>query len=243
MGRRFTHEQQGQRVFIKDILHYLLPPDARPAQIAPSLEIKKRGIGTTNGYQNGVNGVNGDKSPTPFPYHTECEPGNPTVVPRELLGRFHFTFLIRDPHSSIPSYYRCTVPPLVEMTGFHDFYPNEAGYNELRRFFDYLRVSGQVGPHIAAAAGPGPSNGHQKAVNGDKMGVEICVVDADDLLDDPEGIVQAYCKSVGLDYTPEMLVWDSPELQARAKHAFEKWRGFHEDAINSKDLKPRAHVR
>jgi hypothetical protein len=39
-----------------------------------------------------------------------------------------------------------------------------------------------------------------------------------------------------------MLNWDSEEEHQKAKDAFEKWNGFHEDAIYSKDLKPRATV-
>jgi len=68
---------------------------------------------------------------------------------------------------------------------------------------------------------------------------EICVIDADDLLDDPESIIQSFCKSVALDYDPGMLTWD----HAFAKETFEKWKGIHEDAIYLTDLKPRQHVR
>lgn len=232
-----AYSKQGKRVFIKDITYYLLPPDQRPAKIAPSLQPKRRGIGTeaaVNGV-NGVNGLDGASNKPPFPYPTASEPGNPTIVPKALLEKFHFSFLIRDPHSSIPSYYRCCIPPLDDMTGFYDFYPNEAGYDELRRFFDYTREVGLVGNKRA-----GQSNGE---VNGDADKPEICMIDADDLLDDPEGILRVYCKSVGLEFSPDMLNWDNDEDQERAKTAFEKWRGFHEDAIDSKDLKPRTHVR
>ena len=109
--------------------------------------------------------------------------------------------------------------------------PSEAGYDELRRFFDFLREQKQVGPAIAGK--------HDALEDGE---VSITVVDADDLLDNPEGIVQAYCKEVGIDYSPEMLNWDTEEDHQRAKEAFEKWKGFHEDAINSASLKPRSHV-
>ncbi|KAL6252636.1 hypothetical protein RBB50_000355 [Rhinocladiella similis] len=222
---------EGKRVFIKDITYYLVPPDQQPARIAPSLMPKRRGIGT-NGVTNGVNGhANGDKAP--FPYPTEGEAGNPTIVPRTLLEQFHLTFLIRDPHSSIPSYYRCCIPPLDKMTGFYEFYPNEAGYDELRRFFDYAKDSALVGNKVT-----GRANG---VVNGHADKPEICMIDADDLLDDPEGILRVYCKSVGLEFNQDMLNWDNEEDQHRAKAAFEKWKGFHEDAIDSKDLKPRAH--
>jgi Sulfotransferase domain len=240
------------------MMQYLVPPDGKPASIAPSLQRIKHGVGTngtisngTNG-ANGVNGVNGGHSAHEngaTPYDTEPEPDNPTVVPAEMLAKFHFTFLIRDPHSSIPSYYRCTIPPLDKLTGFYNFDPLEAGYDEVRRLFDYLRKTGQVGPRHADDTGNGThgndtngaTNGYYSA-NANKGGVEICVIDADDLLDDPEGILTKFCKSVNFKFEPEMLNWDNQQNQTLAKKTFEKWPGFHEDVINSKDLKPRSHV-
>lgn len=160
-------------------------------------------------------------------------------MPKALLARFHFTFLIRDPHSSIPSYYRCTVPPLDKLTGFHEFYPSEAGYDEVRRMFEFLGGTGIVGPHHANGWN---SNANRPQASSPIEGTEICVVDADDLLDDPQGIIETYCKSVGITYEPEMLSWDNAEDQKYAATAFEKWRGFHEDAIHSTELKPRTYV-
>ncbi|QSS60209.1 hypothetical protein I7I51_05006 [Histoplasma capsulatum] len=248
---------EGKRLFIKDIIHYLVPPSGQPPSIAPSLLKIKRGVGTQDG--NVVDPVsilaaepssNVNKK-TPYPYDTPAEVDNPTVVPAAMLGKFHFTFLIRDPHYSIPSYYRCTIPPLDAITGFYDFYESEAGYDEVRRVFDYLRKIRLVGPHDANgnATATGASNGVY--VNGDGVNgsavpantkrAEICVIDADDLLDDPAGIIKRYCKSVGIDYTPEMLTWNSEEDHEIAIEAFEKWRGFHEDAIHSIELKARNH--
>ena len=111
--------------------------------------------------------------------------------------------------------------------------PSEAGYDELRRVFDFLVKDKQVGPARA---------GEENQLKDDE--VRITVIDADDLLDDPAGIIEAYCKEVGIEYSPEMLIWDTEESHQRAKDAFEKWKGFHEDAINSTSLKPRsaAHV-
>jgi len=226
---------QGKRLFIKDIAHYLVPPNGKPSSIAPSLARIERGVGTKASSNSGP----------PYPYDTETEPGNPTVIPETILKKFHITFLIRHPRSSIPSYYRCTVPPLDKVTGFYNFMPSEAGYDELRRIFDYLRNVGQIGPEVAghpelSGQRNGHVNGHAET-NGEAAHVEICVVDADDLLDNPAGIIEAYCKSVGIDYDPEMLNWESEEDHNRAKAAFEKWKGFHEDAIHSSDLKPRLH--
>ncbi|KAK2630272.1 hypothetical protein QTJ16_001092 [Diplocarpon rosae] len=223
--------KEGKRLFIKDITHYLMPPEGKLATIAPSLggQRAKQGVGT-NGATNGATNGHANRHPTaPYPYDTAAEPGNPTVVPAEILKQFHFTFLIRHPRHSIPSYYRCTIPPLDSVTGFYDFMPSEAGYGELRRLFDFLVREEQVGPAKAGEAGDGAAGG-----------VSITVIDADDLLDEPEGIVAAYCKEVGITYTPEMLIWDTEEDHQRARDAFEKWRGFHDDAINSTSLKPRS---
>ncbi|GFF42193.1 conserved hypothetical protein [Aspergillus lentulus] len=261
---REAAENEGKRVFIKDIIHYLLPPDGKPASIAPSLQRIKRGVGTNGqitGEENGVanghvdQGSNGQdqtgqnghpKSRTgePYPYDTEPEPGNPTVMPKELLSRFHFAFLIRDPHFSVPSYYRCTIPPLDDVTGFYTYDPLEAGYDEVRRVFDYLRREGLIGPHIATREQdaneltdnqkpqpvvPGLGAGHES-------GAEICVVDADEMLEKPAAMIEAFCRSVGLDYDPSMLCWDTDADHKIARDAFEKWRGFHNDAIESKGL-------
>ena len=165
--------------------------------------------------------------------------------------RFHYTFLIRDPHYSIPSYYRCTIPPLDKITGFYQFYPSEAGYDEVRRVFDFLVASGAVGPVIAGNApdkdgtngvDSTPYRNGDKTVNGHQPIPDICVIDADDMLDNPAEMIEAYCETVGLKFSPDMLHWEDDENQKRAKDAFEKWRGFHDDAIESTELRPRTHV-
>ncbi|CAI7599593.1 unnamed protein product [Penicillium glandicola] len=282
MDRLEREATQGKRIFIKDIDHYLLPPNGQPASLAPSLLRLKRGVGTNgdshkangvngvngthtnghsatpNGHTNGVNGssngtngtangVNGHMnghtngatngtSKEPYPYSTPTEPGNPTVMPRELQEQFHWAFLIRDPHYSVPSYLRCTIPPLDEVTGFHNYDPLEAGYDELRRHFDYLRESGLVGPRVATRP--------ELSVEGDATTTaEVCVIDADDMLDEPAKTIEAFCNSVGLPYNPEMLTWDTEVDHAAARNAFEKWRGFHNDAIESKALVQRDHKR
>lgn len=250
---------QGKRIFIKDITHYLVPPNGKPASIAPSLHIPKRGVGTngisntngTNGVSATTNGTNGTattngttgsaNNESPYPYPTEAEPGNPTVIPTDVLKEFHFAFLIRHPKYSIPSYYRCTIPPLDKITGFHHFMPEEAGYDEQRRVFDYLRNIGQIGPKIAGQETNG-SNGTNGHSGSSEHGVEICVIDADDLLDNPSRVIETFCNSVGIEYSPDMLNWDNDEDHENAKAAFEKWKGFHEDAIDSTELKPRTHV-
>jgi hypothetical protein len=231
---------------------YWIPLDGKPASIAPSLANYKRGVGTNGATSNGVGHVktnvvlsedakevHDDK----HPYKTFVEPNNPTIIPEALLRQFHFTFLIRHPRSSIPSYYRCTVPPLDGVTGFYEFDPREAGYAELRLLFDHLRASGQVGPHVTGQGKEtNGTNGTNGVVNGNDAKVDITLIDADDLLDTPYAMVEEYCKSVGLPFSPDMLQWDNEIDQKNAKTAFEKWRGFHDDAIESSELRPRKHV-
>ncbi|KAG8354191.1 hypothetical protein FVEN_g7928 [Fusarium venenatum] len=158
-----------------------------------------------------------DSKPTKVaPSLGEEEPGNPTVLPLEVLKQFQFTFLIRHPRRAIPSYYRCTVPPLDEVTGFYEFMPNEAGYRELVRFFDFLIKENIV----------------------DKD--NLVVIDADDLLDNPEKTIRLYCEKTGIDFKPEMLEWNEEDC-SYATAAFEKWNGWHNDAIKSSALRPRTH--
>ncbi|KAM4055281.1 sulfotransferase family protein [Hirsutella rhossiliensis] len=145
------------------------------------------------------------------------EPGNPTVMPLEALKRFHFTFLIRHPRRSIPSYYRCTIPPLVEKTAYTPFMPCEAGYKELAHLFDFLVRQGIV----------------------DKN--RVTVVDADDLLDHPEDMIRQFCDRTGIDYDPGMLVWDEADGE-HAKKLFAKWNGWHDDVLDSTRLNGRSHA-
>ncbi|KAL1592392.1 helicase [Paraconiothyrium brasiliense] len=226
---------EGKRVFIKDMAYYWMPPDNNPPKIAPSLINYKRGVGTNTTELSPVT-TRTDKDGPPYPYPTEGEPGNPTVLPRDLLSQFHFTFLIRHPKHSIPSYQRCTTAPLDKVTGWNYVNTNEAGYSELRRLFDYLRKEGIVGPRMA-----GESTNGTEGEGGKDSGIEICVLDADDVLDNPSAMIEAYCKSTGIKYEPEMLKWEEDFHQKYAKEVFEKWRGWHDDAINSSELKARTH--
>ena len=182
------------------------------------------------------------------------EPGNPTILPRSVLENFHFTFLIRHPRSSVPSYYRCTTPPLDKITGFGNFMPSEVGYKELRALFDYLIAEKLIGPGIANRSSPGvigsgSVNGDHAADNrGNEIAtetvgkVDICVIDADDLLDQPQALVEAYCHSVGVPYDSQMLNWDNEEDQEYARQEFAKWKGFHDDALHSTGLISRRQV-
>ncbi|CAZ80845.1 unnamed protein product [Tuber melanosporum] len=205
--------EDGKRVFLKDMAYYIIPYDSSAGigGIAPSLRLGiHEGEGCdTNGRSNDASNESTDGIRDVSPEDND----NPSVIPLSTLKNYHFNFLIRHPRRAIPSFYRCTVPPLSEKTGFDYFLPSEAGYRELRVFFDYLRAKGLIGG---------------------KDGAEVCLIDADDLLDHPKEVVQKYCESVGLEFNESMLVWE-----AGGCSDFDKWKGFHEDAIESKGLRPR----
>ncbi|KAF3770048.1 hypothetical protein M406DRAFT_354233 [Cryphonectria parasitica EP155] len=271
MDRLEKDGSEGKRVFIKDIAHYLLPPHGKDAEVAPSLvgghaltdapEVNSNAdtnshngfvSSHTNGFVNGpTNGDASNDATTHTTGHvngpTNDEDENPTVMPTDMLRGFHWTFLIRHPRRSIPSYYRCTVPPLDAITGFHDFMPSEAGYEELRQLFDYLLSQNIIGPKKAGDKIPvdealNGSGSETSSLNEDApRRAAITVIDADDLLQNPEAILKVYCEEVGIDYTPKMLEWGDEANQKYAADAFEKWYGFHHDAIESKCLKPRPH--
>ena len=89
-----------------------------------------------------------------------------------------------------------------------DFVLKEIGYVEQRRLFD--RLSDQHG-----AAPP--------------------VIDSDDLLENPAGIVAAYCAAVGIPFMPEALSW-APG--ARDEVSWYDGGSWHENLRNSDGLKP-----
>ncbi|PFH59868.1 hypothetical protein XA68_11760 [Ophiocordyceps unilateralis] len=145
------------------------------------------------------------------------ESGNPTVLPLDALRRFHFTFLIRHPRRAIPSFYRCTVPPVSDITGFTTFMADEAGYEELVRLFDLLV--------------------RERIISTDN----VTVLDADDLLDHPEETIRQFCLRTGIKFRREMLVWGRDDAEYAAK-AFAKWNGWHDDVLKSNQLHGRSQA-
>ncbi|KAI1180190.1 hypothetical protein F4777DRAFT_574472 [Nemania sp. FL0916] len=244
----------GKRVFIKDMAYYLAPPNSAPPSIAPSLRKYMSGESATNGEQtnghhvNGVNGVshangvnghsgangtNGVNGTNKTNGHSSGASSNPSVIPLEVLKRYHWTFLIRHPRRGIPSYVRCCTPPLSETTGWDHFKPSESGYVELRRLFDYLREQKIVGPSVAGQSDETKTGGEDE--------VSITVLDADDLLDHPQEAIRAFCEQTDIPFSPDMLEWDDEENQKYVADAFAKWNGWHNDAIHSKGLTARSH--
>jgi hypothetical protein len=206
---RFLTSFQGKRIFIKDMAFFLFPPPGARAVIASSFNA------------------------------LHPEPGNPTVVPLAHLKKFHFTFLIRHPRLSVPSYYRLTLSPYNEKSQVHEYKLEDAGYSELRRLFDYLRSEKVVGPGITGRGKLNGFSGRRNSFHHDQ--VDICIINAEDLLNKPNAVVEAYCKSVGLPYDSAMLRWDSAEDNSNATAIINRWGFdpyFHKQALESTSLRP-----
>jgi len=62
----------------------------------------------------------------------------------------------------------------------------------------------------------------------DLTGNRPIVIDADDLENNPDGIVKAYCDAIGIKFIPESLHWKAEE-----KKEWDIWKTWHEDALQS----------
>ncbi len=107
---RNNYQEPNKRVLLKDMTYHIIPPSHSPNAIAPSLQ---------------------------YLFSSNDLP-NPTLLPNSLLHTFQFVFLIRKPSASIPSLYRCFIPPLSEKTDEDTLDPSELGYRETRLLFDHL---------------------------------------------------------------------------------------------------------
>ncbi|KAI9770597.1 MAG: helicase [Geoglossum simile] len=212
---------ENKRIFIKDMAKSFIPSDERPASISPSLRhLSAEQLESTE--NRSLTLRHGDVP-------------NPTVLPLGILQGFHITFLIRHPRLSVPSLYKRCVPPLSSTTGWRGFQSSDLGYAELHQLFDYLRGVGQIGPNIARL-NRSPEDRQPRPA--DDTRVDICVVDAEDLLKNPEDVITAYCRSVYIKFDSGMLSWGTPEGRSSAETIFGGWKGWHDDAIMSTGLNP-----
>lgn len=81
-----------------------------------------------------------------------------------------------------------------------DFTFEEAGYEELYRLHGYAVEDGQ----------------------------DPVVIDAQDLSENPDAVVAAYCNSLGIAHKPEALTWEPREIPE-----WEMWEGWHDNAQES----------
>jgi len=67
-------------------------------------------------------------------------------------------------------------------------------------------------------------------------GVQCVIIDADDLLENPRGLMTAYSQAVGLPFQPSMLSWQPGPV----KELESPWTGWTDDVINSSGITRRA---
>lgn len=120
-------------------------------------------------------------------------------------GEVRHSFLIRHPARTVPSLHRMSLD--TARTGWTYFDPTEIGYAALLGLYRALEARGE----------------------------RPVVVDADRLLAEPEGTMQAYCEAHGLDFELSMLRWEPGEVEA-----WKAWKGWHDHAEQSAGLQRRA---
>ncbi len=69
----------------------------------------------------------------------------------------------------------------------------------------------------------------------DRLGTAPPVIDSDDLLEDPQGIVAAYCQAVGIPFIAEALSWEPGD---RSEVSWYDGGSWHSNLRNSDGLKP-----
>ena len=55
---------------------------------------------------------------------------------------------------------------------------------------------------------------------------QIVIVDADDLLENPEFVLRNYCEIAGLTFSDSMLNWEDGDIPPE----WNQWEGWHDDA-------------
>ncbi|CAG8742000.1 8958_t:CDS:1, partial [Cetraspora pellucida] len=111
--------------------------------------------------------------------------GNP-LQSKEILSKFKHTFLIRNPEKSVKSYYKAAnatykawdkanVPNSERVELFSS---SRIGIKESRELYDLIK---------------------------NVTGEEIPLVDADDLVREPEKVLRKYCEMVNVEFKKEML--------------------------------------
>lgn len=94
-----------------------------------------------------------------------------------------------------------------EEPGYHTFQPEEVRYEDIWNLFNYAKE------HLDSTA---------------------TIVDADDLIRDPEGLLRKYCAHYGIEYCDKMLHWDANVFNEE----MEKWgASWFSDLVNSATIR------
>lgn len=187
-----TSKSLKSAVVVKDMAQYIIPPVE--STMAGKSDIVAKSFASKSNTNDSISNSN---------------PPNPTLLPASFLASINYVFLIRPPHLSIPSYYKCCIPPQSKETGFDHYRSSEAGYRELRILYDYITELAKTNTSIKRPI----------------------VIDSLDLMANPVPIMARLCDQASIPFTKDMLSWgENPEYEVQM---FEKWKGFHNDALNS----------
>jgi hypothetical protein len=132
----------------------------------------------------------------------DIERDNPTVIPLAFLWRFHFAFLIGHPRHSIPSYAGAQSLPLAKTLASPSTNRPKMDIRSFGCFsITYEALESLALPllyeNLTRSAGSSGSP---------KWDVEVCVIDAEDLLGNPAYMVRKYCESVGIRCAGERML-------------------------------------
>ncbi|XP_028412803.1 uncharacterized protein LOC114535697 [Dendronephthya gigantea] len=130
--------------------------------------------------------------------------GNYDILRQKSLGEYKHTFLIRNPTKSVPSLYRASINS--KKTGWDYFDPEEVGFRQLLELYEFV-------------------------VN--ELDSSPVIVDADDLLENPEEMMKKYCEETGLVYQENMTTWKSEKPVPKE---WEIWYGWYDTLKNSTGL-------
>ncbi|CAB4011236.1 Hypothetical predicted protein [Paramuricea clavata] len=129
--------------------------------------------------------------------------GNYDVLRQKGLSEYKHSFLIRHPKKAVTSLYRASLN--AKKTGWDYFDPDEVGFRQLHELYEFVVKEFDSCPVI---------------------------VDADDLLESPEEMMEKYCEATGLVYQENMTSWEPgatiPEWNI--------WDGWHDAVLNSTGL-------
>jgi len=128
-----------------------------------------------------------------------CVDGHFAEFLSEGFADVKHTFLIRNPRKAIPSLHKASINK--SLTGWDHFDPIEAGFRQMYELYKF----------VIAELDPNP-----------------LIIDADDLLENPEDIMRSYCEGLGLKFNPKILRWEPGPVPD-----WDVWAGWHENALKS----------
>ncbi len=112
-------------------------------------------------------------------------------IPKDRFSRytggdfsdFKHSFMIRDPREAIPSQWKACMRSCFDIAIDEGF--GVKGFAKLYELFEFIRSTGR----------------------------EVAVIDAADLLKNPEYIMELYCRQTDLPYDKKMLTWTPGEVK------------------------------